>query len=212
MKKYVILMIALSLLLIGCAEKKETATPTPSETPVPSGTPVSTPSPSGTPTETPVSTPSQPGINTLLDLYNSKKMLHGTATVTVNGKEEKMEFWYYYDMKNNEQVVRAEGSQGVMIMKDRYEGNTLTQIMYTKGAEGMPQQQGCDWIEIKTTTTVTPSESEEVKDEPVSDAFKATFTQGNVKETYQIEFVPVDLSLFEPDGKVCTIGTFMPQG
>ncbi len=214
MKKYLVLLIVLSLLLIGCAEKKsgeETPTPPAEKTPV--ETPVSTPTPSKTPTETPVSTPSgQPGINTLFDLYNSRKMLHGTATVTISGKTEKMEYWVYYDLENNEQMVRAEGDQGVMIMIDSYEGNTLTQTIYMKDMEGVPQQQGCDWVAVKTTMTISPSESEEVKDEPVGDAFKATFTQGDVQQTYEFEFVPLDLSLFEPDGKVCTVGMFMPQG
>ncbi|WP_287795229.1 hypothetical protein [Archaeoglobus sp.] len=62
--------------------------------------------------------------------------------------------------------------------------------------------QGCDWIVITQTSTISQSESN-IGDEPVEDAFKSTFaSQGNVWE-YEVETVDYNPSLFQPDGKVC---------
>ncbi|AAB90249.1 hypothetical protein [Archaeoglobus fulgidus] len=145
------------------------------------------------------------GIETLSDLYNSKKMVHGTAKVTLQGETTTVEFWYYFDMPNKETLLRYEGEQGGMgkmtaIIKNKYSGTTLTQTMYMK-SEKM-EAQGCDWIVITQTSTISQSESN-IGDEPVEDAFKSTFaSQGNVWE-YEVETVDYNPSLFQPDGKVC---------
>ena len=77
----------------------------------------------------------------------------------------------------------------------------------------MQQMGDCEWMKFTQTTTVSPSEYEDVKDEPVSESFEATLVQqGNIVQNYKIEYVDYDPSLFQPDGKVCDIGSFMSGG
>ncbi len=144
-------------------------------------------------------------IKTLMDLFNAKKMYYGKAEVVENGEKKTFEFWYYFDADSNEQLLRMQQADGVVIVRYKYEDSTLTTIMFAKGM-GMSVPQNCEWVEVRMTQQVSPSEAEEVKDEPVGDSFKATVTQqGQILENYEAKFVDVDLSLFEPDGEVCSI-------
>ncbi len=221
MKKVLsLVVIALALIIAGCAgggeekSEKETPTPSPVKTPTPAPEPEKTAEPSQT-----EKSPGEPGngLKTLYDLYMNKKMLHGTASMTVEGKTQTFEFWYYFDADNRELLIRMDAREGEemgsMILRQKYEGNTLTTVMYSKGGEGMPQMEGCDWMEFKQTVTVSPSDYEDLKDEPVSESFEATMMrQGNVVENYRIEYVDYDPSIFQPDGNVCSIGSYMGRG
>ncbi|WP_456369875.1 hypothetical protein [Geoglobus sp.] len=211
MKKLLVILAVVAIALAGCAGQKEGGT-------------IETPAKTQTPTPEETRTPEQGGsggvsageIKTLYDLFASKKMYYGRATVTENGETYTVEFWYYYDADNSEQMLRMENSEGgVMIMRNKYEGSTLTTTMYMRGMKDMPMPEGCDWVEVKTTQTVSPSEAEEVKDEPVGDAFTATLSyQGQVTQEYEGKFVDVDLTLFQPDGNVCSMMSMImtPQG
>lgn len=211
MKKLVVFLAVVAIALAGCAGQKEENT---------AGTPAQTQTP--TPEETQTQEMRGSGgasageIRTLYDLFVSKKMYYGRATITENGETYTVEFWYYYDADNGEQMIRMENSEGgIMIMRNKYEGTTLTTTMYMRGMKDMPMPEGCDWIEIKTTQTVSPTEAEEIKDESVGDAFTATLSyQGQMTQEYEGKFVDVDLTLFQPDGNVCSMMsmTMTPQG
>ncbi|AIY90333.1 hypothetical protein [Geoglobus acetivorans] len=214
-KILIVVFAALVLLMAGCSGQNEGAKP--AATP----TPVSTPEAERTPEpaqggSSGGSGASAGGINTLYDLFVAKKMYYGKATVVENGETRTVEFWYYYDADNNEQMIRMEHSEGgVVIMRNKYEDNTLTMTMYMKGMQNMPVSPNCDWVMVKTTQTVSPGEAEELKDEPVGDAFTATVSyQGQVMENYEGKFVDADLTLFQPDGNVCSVTMMMtpPQG
>ncbi|ADC66069.1 conserved hypothetical protein [Ferroglobus placidus DSM 10642] len=201
------LLLVLLVVLSGCSgkeEKVETA-----ETPKPEKTPVTEKTPEKK-TEVVVE---EGEINTLLDLFNAKKMYYVKATISEEGAEKTMEFWFYYDANNNEQKMRMQNSEGeVVIIKHKYEGNTLTTTMYVKNAGGINAPQNCDWVEIKTTQEISPGEAEDVKSEPVGDAFKTTVTQqGKIVEKYEAKFVDLDLSLFETHGNVCSISMMMQR-
>ena len=222
MKKLVLIFVIFAVVVAGCAgggEKKEEKTPTPE----PTQTPVKTPTPEPEKTPVPSETEKMPpeeyggGFKTLYDLYVNKKMLHGTASITVEGATQTYEFWYYFDADSRELLIRmeaqGEGEMGTVIMRHKYEGNTMTTVMYSKGGKGMPMVEGCDWMEFRQTITVSPSEYEDVKEEPVSESFEAIMMrQGNVVENYKIEYVDYDPSVFQPDGKVCSIGSYMGGG
>lgn len=214
-KTLVVVLAILALVIAGCSGQRDETKLTPT------ATPVSTPETERT--STPVQGESSGkgemstgGINTLYDLFMAKKMYYGKATVIENGEERTVEFWYYYDADNNEQMMRIEHSDGgVVIMRNKYEDNTLTMAMYMKGMKDMPMPPNCDWVMVKTTQSVSPGEAEEIRDEPVGDAFTTTISyQGQVMEKYEGKFVDVDLTLFKPDGEVCSITMMMtpPQG
>ena len=224
MKKAIFaLVVILALALAGCSgggEKKEEeiSTPTPAPTPTPAQTsiPEKTPTPAET-HEGGGTTPSGEVIRTLYEMYVNKKMVHGTVTITENGKTHTSEFWFYFDADNRQKLLRMEGEteqgMGVVIIINKYDGNTLTTTMYSKGGMAMQQMGDCEWMKFTQTITVSPSEYEDVKDEPVSDSFEATLVQqGNIVQNYKIEYVDYDPSLFQPDGKVCDIGSFMSGG
>ncbi|WP_457591159.1 hypothetical protein [Geoglobus sp.] len=212
-KNIAIIFAILALVLAGCSGQdggeKPAATPAATQTATPEAKDTETPTQEGGGTVS-------GDIKTLYDLYMSGKMYYGRATVTENGETHTVEFWYYYDADSNEQMIRMEQSNGgVMIMRNKYEGNTLTMTMYMKGMQDMPMPANCDWVMVKTTQTVSPGEAEELKDEPVGDAFTATLSyQGQVTHEYEGKFMDVDLTLFQPDGEVCSmtmmVGT--PQG
>ena len=190
MKKFVLLLVvvALAAMLAGCGgEGGEGQKPTEQK-----------------PTTTTTVTESK-GIETLYDLYNSKKMVHGTAKITLQGETTTIEFWYYFDMPNKETLLRYEGQQEgakkvTAIIKNKYSDNKVTQTMYMRGEEmGM---QGCDWIVMTQSSTISQSESN-IEEEPVEEAFKSTFaSQGNVWE-YEVEMIDYNPSIFQPEGKVC---------
>ncbi|NOY11811.1 MAG: hypothetical protein GXO67_07005 [Archaeoglobi archaeon] len=209
-RKLVLVLAVLAVLFAGCSGGKEEVKTTPTPAAQPTSTPTAEQAPAGSGGS---GTSAGGGINTLYDLFMAKKMYYGKASVTENGETKTVEFWYYYDADNNEQMLRMEHSDGgILIMKNRYEGNTLTTVMYMRDMQGMEMPPNCDWVEMKTTQTVSPSEAEEVKDEPVGDAFTATVShQGQVTETYEGKFVDVDLTLFQPDGNVCSMMSFMQQ-
>jgi len=209
MKKMLIVLVLLAIAFAGCAgggekEEKATPSPTPTQTPVPEKTEETTaPSSGGT----------SGGINTMLDLFRSKKVAHGSAIVKEEGKTYTVEFWYYFDASNKEVMMRMEGEsaqgKGVNIIRQKYEDGTVTIVIYTKSEE-MQHPEGCEWMEFRQKQTVSPSEYEDVKNEPVSKSFEATLTQqGNVVEHYKLEYVDFDPSLFQPDGKVCSFGSYM---
>ncbi len=191
------LLLVLLVALAGCSGEKPEGT---EAVKTPEGT-----APEKTPTPEKTKVAEKGDIKTLMDLFNAKKMYYGKVTIVENGEEKVLEFWYYYDANNNEQLIRMQQPDGVVIMRHKYEGTTLTTTMYAKGM-GMGAPQNCEWVEVKMTQQVSPGEAEEVKDEPVGDAFKATVTQqGQIVETYEAKFVDLDLSVFEPDGEVCSI-------
>ncbi len=157
------------------------------------------------PTPTVTETVVEKGIETVSDLFNSNKMVHGTAKVTLQGETTTVEFWYYFDMPKKETLLRYEGQHEgtekiTAIIRSKYSDTTVKQTMYMRGVDmGM---QGCDWIVMTQSFTISQSESK-IEDQPVEDAVKASFTsQGNMWE-YEIETVDYNPSLFQPDGKVC---------
>ncbi len=215
------LLVALLVVLAGCSGgKEEKVESTPVETPKAERTP--TPEKTSPPakqeeaeeTQTPSS---GEAIRTLYEMYVNRKMVHGTVTVSENGKTQTTEFWYYFDFENKEKLLRMEGEteqgRGATIIINKYEGNTLTTTIYSKGGMAIQQMGDCEWMKFTQTITASPSEVEEAKDEPVSESFQATFRQqGNVVADYKIEYIDYDPTIFQPDGKVCDVGSFMSGG
>ncbi len=216
MKKVLILLVVvLAMVFAGCAGggKGEKQTPAQTSTPSETQTPTQSPEPEETQAGS-VQTPASGAIKTLYEMYVNRKMVHGTVAVTEKGKTHTSEFWFYFDADRKEKLLRMEGEtdQGMsaVIIIDKYDGNTLTTTIYSKGGMATSQMGDCEWMKFTQTTTVSPSEYEDVKDEPVSDSFQATLTQqGNIVQNYKLEYIDYDGSLFQPDGKICDMGSFM---
>jgi len=199
-------LIILTIAVIGCLGEEKRETPTLAETP--------TPVPTETYKESKEGYNKQPEtkINTLLDLFNMKKMYHGTAKITVEGKTEMYEFWGYYDANSKEQKVRMESNEGAFIIIQKYENNALITTMYMKNYQNMQMPEGCDWVELKSVQTVSPSELSKVEDKPVKDSFKDVIAQqGQIEEEYSIEFIDYDPQIFKPDGSICSMEMFSHQ-
>ncbi len=221
-KAILVLVVILALALAGCSgggEKKEEKVSTPTPTPTPTPAQTSIPEKTPTPTETYESgetMPSGEAIRTLYEMYVNKKMLHGTYEITADGKTQTGEYWFYYDAANNQKLARMEGQsdqgKSVIIVIEKYEGNTATTTLYMKGGQ-YNQMGNCEWVSFTQTITVSPSDYEGIKDEPADQAAQATLVSqgGNVVEKFNIEYVDYDPSIFQPDGQVCSMGSYIQR-
>ncbi len=215
-KAILVLFVVLAIALAGCSgggEKKEEKVSTPTPAPTQTSVPEETPTPEKIP-ESGETTPSGEAIRTLYEMFVNKKMLHGSYEITVEGKKQTGEFWFYYDASNNQKMVRMEGQmdqeKSVIIVIEKYEENTATTTMYMKGTSYNQMGGDCDWVSLTQTITVSPSEVEDIKNEPADQAVEATLVrEGNIVEHYTVEYVDYDPSLFQPDGKVCSMVSFV---
>lgn len=213
-----VLILIFAVALSGCSGSDSGEKAKPEQTPAP----VKTETPQATPTPEETQGGNQPPSSgevyrTLYEMYVNKKMVHITYTVDYGNRQEIGEGWFYYDADKNQKLFRMQGNDeagfGAVIIIETFSGNTKTTTLYSKGSAGMQPAEGCDWIKVTQTMSVSPSDYENLGDEPVDQSVKVTISeQGQMVYEYNLEYVDFDPAIFQPDGKVCDVMVYSHGG